>query len=165
MSLKDKITEDIKSAMKAGEAEKLTTLRMVSAALTNKEKENQAAAYKDTDNNSIQDIAQASLLSDEEVLEVIGAEAKKRKDAIEQYESAGDNDRVASEKSELEILGAYLPEQMSEEDVRKIVEETVAEVGASSPQDIGKVMGALMPKVKGKADGGLVSKLVQEALK
>ncbi len=103
-------------------------------------------------------------LSEEQVTQVLMKAAKQRKDSIEQYSNAGRDDLVAVEQKELEIIDSYLPKMMSEKEISSIVDEVMAETGASSPQDMGKVMGAIMPKVKGKADGSLVNKIVREKL-
>ncbi len=147
MSLKEKIQSDIKKAMIARRPLEVSVLRMLMAAILNKEKEKKIE------------------LEDQETLEVALSEAKKRKDSIEQYQKGNRQDLVDQEKEELEILNQYLPEQMSEEEIRKIVKEKVKEISASGPQETGKVMGAVMPQLKGKADGGLVGKIVQEELK
>jgi uncharacterized protein YqeY len=102
--------------------------------------------------------------TDEDVIEVVGREIKKRKESIELYEKGGRQELADKEKRELEVLQGYLPEQMSEEEVRKLVEETIQSLGASTMQDMGKVMGALSAKTKGKADGSLVSSIVREQL-
>jgi len=105
-----------------------------------------------------------SQLLDEEVLTVIGTEVKRRKDSMEQYKNGGRPELAAQEERELAILAAYLPEQMGEETVRKIVIESIKESGAASIADLGKVMKVLMSKVKGKADGGMVNRIVKEEL-
>ena len=102
--------------------------------------------------------------TDEDVLSVIDKQVKQRKDSIEQFEKAGRPELAAKEKQEMDMLVKYLPEQMSEEEARQIVEETVAGLGNVTMADMGKVMGAVMPKLKGKADGNIVSKLVRETL-
>ena len=102
--------------------------------------------------------------TDEDVIEVIGREIKKRKESIELYKKGGREELAQNEQKEIEILQNYLPEQISEEEVRKLIKETISQTGASTIADIGKVMGTLMPKVKGKADSTLVSNLVRTAL-
>lgn len=149
MSLKETIKSEIKKAMIEKDALRVSVLRMVAAAVLNKEKEKGVEAKE---------------LTDEAVLEIISSEAKKRKDSIEQYEKGGRSDLAEKEKEELEILSAYLPEQMSEEDIRKIVKEKIVQLGATGPQDMGKVMGALMSELKSKADGVVVKKVVEEEL-
>jgi len=163
MSLKEKIQSDVKTAMQEKQAEKLSVLRMVLAAVLNKEKEKRSKLSKsEQDENKLSELSE---LTDEETLEVITSEAKKRKDSIEQYEKGNRQDLADKEKSELKILQEYLPEQMGEDEVRKIIADKIKELGVSGPQDTGKVMGAIMDQLKGKADGGIVSKIVQEELK
>ncbi len=103
-------------------------------------------------------------LSDAEVITVLTREAKKRREAAEAFEQGGRADRAAAERAEGEVIAGYLPEQLSEEDLNKLIAETITAVGASGPADMGKVMGALKAKVAGKADGALVSTLVKAAL-
>lgn len=147
--LKQKLQEDLKQSMLAKDAEKTSTLRMVISAIGYYEIQKGGAGYEATD---------------EDVLSVIGREVKQRNDAIEQFMVAGREELAAKELKEKAILETYLPEQMTEEDIRRIVAEAVAKTGASTQQDMGKVMGVLMPQVKGKADGTLVSKIVKESL-
>lgn len=146
--LKDKLQEDIKAAMVAQDAEKLSTLRMLKSALQYAEI-NKGLDYQATD---------------EDVIDVIGKEVKKRRESIDLYEKGGRPELAEKEEQELAILQSYLPEQMSEEEVKKLVDEAVAATGGTSMQDMGKVMGALMAKVKGKADAGMVSNLVKQKL-
>lgn len=147
--LKDIIQEDLKQAMLAKDEFKLSTLRMLKSALQYFEIQKGGAGYTATD---------------EDVLEVVGKEIKKRRESIEMYRNGGRDELAEKEEKELQILQAYLPEQMSEDEVRKLVKEAISATGAATPQDMGKVMGALMPKVKGKADGNLVSRIVREKL-
>ncbi len=162
MSLKQKIQTDIKTAMQNKEVERTSVLRMVMAAILNKEKEKRAKLSKSEEDLSKLD--EMSKLIDEEVSEVISSEVKKHKDSIEQYQKGNRQDLADKEKEELEILVKYMPKQMGEEEVRKIVQEKIQELGASGPQDTGRVMGAIMGQLKGKADGGMVNKIVQEEL-
>jgi len=162
MSLKEKIQIDIKKAMQEKDQLKVSVLRMLMAAIFNKEKEKRAKLSKTEELEKLDELSQ---LTDEETTEVISSENKKRKDSIEQYEKGNRQDLADKEKKESEILTTYLPEQMPEEEVRKIVRGKIKELGASSPQDTGKVMGALMSELKGKAEGGLINKIVQEELK
>lgn len=147
--LKQKLQEDLKQSMLAKDAEKTSTLRMVISAVNYYEIQKGGAGY---------------VATDEDVLSVIGREVKQRNDAIEQFMVAGREELAAKELKEKAFLEAYLPEQMTEEDIRRIVVDAVAKTGATSQQDMGKVMGVLMPQVKGKADGTLVSKIVKETL-
>ncbi len=147
--LKQQLKDELKQSMLAKDSVKTSVLRMVISVIGYYEIQKGGAGYEATD---------------EDVMSVIQKEAKQHKDSIEQFKSAGREELVEKENKELEILGKYMPEQMGEDEVRKLVTEAVAQTGASSPADMGKVMGALMPKTKGKADGGLVSRLVKEQL-
>ena len=146
MSLTDQLQDDMKTAMRDGDAERRDTLRMVIAAAQNAAKDKREP------------------LTDEETTAVITREVKKRRESIEAYRNAGRDDLAAQEQLEVDILAPYLPEQMDEEQVRALVAEAVASTGATSQKDMGRVMGALMPKVKGRADGALVSSLVKQEL-
>lgn len=147
--LKQQLRDQLKESMLAKNTDKTSVLRLLLSALNYYEIQKGGANYEATD---------------EDVLAVIQKEVKQRKDSIEQFEKAGRQDLVDKEKRELEILQTYLPEQMSEEEIKKLVEQAIKDTNASSLQDIGKVMGALMPKVKGKADGNLVSNIVKQQL-
>ncbi len=135
--------------MLAKDEQKLSTVRMLKSALQYYEIQKGGAGYE---------------ASDEDVLDVIEKEIKKRKESIELYKQGNRQDAADKEQQELEILQAYLPEQMPEDEVRNLVKEAITTTGATTPQDMGKVMGALMPKVKGKADGTLVSSIVKKEL-
>ncbi|MGM0819386.1 MAG: GatB/YqeY domain-containing protein [Actinomycetota bacterium] len=148
MSLATRIETDLKTAMKARDAETTATLRLVLAAMKNL----RAEAGHGAD------------LSDEEMLELLGREAKRRAEAAEAYEEAGREDLAGKERRELEVLRSYLPVQLDADELGAIVDEAIAETGASGPGDIGTVMGAVMPRVKGKADGKAVNALVRERL-
>jgi len=150
MSLKDTILSDLKKAMKAREQDRLRVLRSLKAAILEKEIGERKGGE--------------ATLSDEQVVEVLMKAAKQRKESIQQYEEGGRDDLVASEKQELEIIESYLPEMMSEDEVRKTAQKKIEQLGASSMSDMGKVMGALMQELKGKAEGGVVSKVVKEEL-
>lgn len=150
MSIKEQIFEDLKTAMKAKEQDRLRVLRSLKAKLMEKEIEERTGGE--------------AQLSDESALQVLTKAAKQRKESIDQFEQGGREDLAANERMELEIIEAYLPEMMSEDEVRKIVKEKISAMGATGPQDMGKVMGPLMGQLKGKADGSLVSKLVKEEL-
>jgi len=147
--LKQQLKDQLKEAMLARDELKTSVLRFILSGITYFEINKGGAGYEATD---------------EDVMAVINKEAKQRHDSITEFEKAGRKDLVDKEKAELTVIQTYLPEQLSEEEVKKFVDESVATSNASSPQDMGKVMAILMPKVKGKADGALVSKLVREAL-
>lgn len=146
MPLLTVLNEDIKTAMKARDREKLTTLRMLKSAVQNEE------------------IAKGKELSDEDELTVLSREKKQRVESLNEFEKANREDLVEKLRNEIAIVDSYLPEQLDEEEIREIVQGTIEQTGAKSMQEMGKVMGALMPKVKGKADGGLVNSIVREEL-
>ncbi len=145
--LREKIKNDFKEAFKAKEISRLSVLKMLNATIAN------AEIAKNREK-----------LSEEELIGVISSEAKKRKDAIEQYEKAGRENLAGKEKEELEILKNYLPEQLSEEKIREFVQKTIKEIGAESSADFGKAMGKIAPQLKGKADGAIIAKIVKEEL-
>lgn len=147
-SLLQRIQSDMAAAMKSREAETLSTLRMLKSALM------EAKTKKPRD---------ASLTPDEEI-EVLQRYVKKRRETIEEMRKAGREDKVASEEAEIAVTRRYLPQALSEDELRAIVMEAVAQTGAASPKDMGKVIGAVMGRVKGRAEGSQVSRLVREAL-
>ena len=146
---KQQLQEDLKKSMLARDAEKTSVLPMLLSAINYYEIQKGGAGYEATA---------------EDVLSMLQKEVKMRRDSVEQFMTAGREDLVAKETKEMAILETYLPEQMSEEDIRMLVKEAIMQTSAKTPQDMGKVMGFLMPKTKGKADGGLVSKIVKEQL-
>lgn len=160
-NLKLKIQDDLKGAMKNKDAFLLGVLRMVSAAIKNKELEKRTKLAKSEDVERLDELSQ---LTEEEMVGVVLSEAKKRKDAASEFESGGRPELAEKELKEAEALKKYLPEQVSEDEVRKLVIEAIQKVGATGPQEIGKVMSVLMPQVKGRADGGMVQKIVREEL-
>jgi len=147
--LKQKLQEELKESMFAKDELRTSVLRMLLSAINYYEIQKGGAGYE---------------ASDEDVTTVVQNQAKQRKDSIEQFEKGGRQDLADKEKNELALLQKYLPEQMSEEEIRKLVKEAVTQTGAKSIAEMGKIMGVLMPKIKGKADGGLVSKIVKEEL-
>lgn len=163
MSLREKINEEIKNAMRAKEELLLLVLRGINAAFQNKETEKRTKLSKTE--KDIAKLEELSKLSEEEMTDVIASEAKKRKDSIIEFKKGNRNDLVEKEEKELEILKKYLPEQMNEEQVKEEAKKVISEIGAVGLKDTGKVMSALMPKVKGKTDGSVVSKVVGELLK
>ncbi|MEV2463522.1 GatB/YqeY domain-containing protein [Paenibacillus larvae] len=146
MSLSERLNEDMKQAMKSQDKFKLSVIRMVKASIKNLE------------------IDQHKTLDDNEVLDVLSREIKQRKDSLQEFKQAGRDDLVQKLEAEIAILMEYMPQQLSEDEIKVIVQQTIQEVGATSKADMGKVMGALMPKVKGRADGKLVNQLVQQSL-
>ena len=143
--LKDVIFEDLKKAMKARDEVKVRTLRMVVAAIKNK-------------------LVDKKDLGDEDVIEILTKEAKLRKDSIEEYTKANRDDLAQSEKEELEIIREYLPEKMDEDELRNIIIEAIDEQQVNSPSGLGLIMKTVMPKVKGRADGKQVNKMVRDIL-
>lgn len=169
MELKEKIEEDFKKAFKEKRKAEVSTFRMLKAAIFNKEKEkrykiSKAGTREAGADLSGEELEKESQLRDEEVMEVIFSEIKKRKEALLLFEKGKREDLVKKEKEEMEILKRYLPEQLSEKEIKKIAKEVIKKVGAKNIKEMGKVMSKLMPKLKGKADGGLVSKIVKELL-
>ncbi|MBI4101421.1 MAG: GatB/YqeY domain-containing protein [Candidatus Nealsonbacteria bacterium] len=164
MSLKVKIQENLKTAMKDGKAGEVSVLRMLLAALGGRETEKRTKIWKQKPDLKTEELEKESQLTDEEIIEAVANEIKKRKEAIELYEKGGRPELAEKEKKEFQILQGYLPEQLLEAKVRELVLEAVAKTGAKDVKEMGKVMAELMPKVKGKADASLVSKIVRESL-
>lgn len=148
MNLKEKLSEDMKTALRKKDALKLSTIRLLLAAIKNLE----IAKGKDKE------------LKESDLLGALSAEAKKRKEAIEGYKRGKREELVEKETRELEIIKEYLPEELSPEELGRIVEETIEEIGAKDLKDMGKVMGAVMEKIKGRADGKVVNQMVRERL-
>jgi len=164
MTLKQKIQQVTKLALKEKRERELSTLRMLLSAVINKEKEKRYKISKEKPDLSGEELEKESQLVDDEVIEVVSSEVKKRKEAILEFEKGKRQDLVEKERRELEILQKYLPEQLSEEEIRELAKEAIDKIGAKELKEMGKVMAELMPKIKGKADGGLVSKIVKELL-
>lgn len=150
MSLKDRITEDIKTAMKSKDKVRLETVRSIKKLLLEKEV-------------SVRPEGRETLTETEE-MELLAQLAKQRRDSIEQYRQGGREELAEQEAAELAIIEEYLPRQLSDEEVGVIIDEVIAQVGASSPKDMGKVMGPAMQELKGKADGKKVQQLVKDKL-
>ncbi|MBF2034573.1 MAG: GatB/YqeY domain-containing protein [Leptolyngbyaceae cyanobacterium T60_A2020_046] len=150
MSLKDQISEDIKAAMKAKDKVRLETVRSIKKVILERE-------------SSVRATGQDALTAEQE-LEVLTQLAKQRKDAIAQYQQAGRDDMADAEAAELAIIEEYLPAQLSDEEVAAVIDALIAKTGATSPKDMGKVMGPAMKELKGKADGAKVQALVKAKL-
>jgi len=148
MSLKQKIQDDLTSAIRAQDKTRMDALRMLKSAITRFET---SGAKKEA--------------TDEEIIAIVQKEIKQRQDSIEQFKNGNRLDLAEKEQKEMDFLKSYLPPQLSEDEIRSIVDKTIKETNASTKQDMGKVMAALMPQIKGKADGKLVSKIVNELLK
>lgn len=146
---KQTLQENLKESMLAKDELKTSVLRMLISAINYYEIQKGGAGYQ---------------ASEEDILSVVQNQVKQRRDSIEQFKNAGRQELADKEQKELEILSVYMPTQMSEEEITKAVKEAIAQTGATTQNDIGKVMGALMPKVKGKADGNLVNSIVKKEL-
>lgn len=144
--MKEELLQDLKEAMKNKDTLRKDTITMLRAAILQVEKDSQ------------------KVLNDDEICAIVAKEVKKRKESVKEYEDAGREDIADNLKKEIEILSKYLPEQLTEEEIRKMVEDAIVESGAASPRDMGKVMSILRPKTAGKADGKLVSDIVKEKL-
>ncbi len=150
MSIYKNILDDLKTAMKQQDKDRLRVLRSLKAKLLEKEISERKGGE--------------GTLNDEQAIEVLMKASKQRKESIEQFEEGGRYDLAEKEKQELEIIRSYLPEMLSEEEIREVVRQKIDEAGADSMADMGKVMGAVMPQLKGKAEGALVSKVVKQEL-
>jgi len=148
MTLKERILEDMRAAMKSGDAAKRDTLRLIRAAIVNAEK----AGAKEIQ------------LDDAGVLDVLRRQAKQRRESIAEYKKAGREDLAEKESAELAIITAYLPAQLSRQEIVVAARQAIAQVGATSPAQMGAVMKILMPRLKGRADGKTVNAVVQELL-
>ena len=146
MSLEEKLVEEMKQALKSNDKLRLSTIRMIRSALKNKE------------------IELRKKLEDEEVVKVIQVMVRKGEESVEQFQIGGRMDLVEKEKKEIEILKSFLPQPLSQEEILKIIDQSIQETQASSLKDIGKVMKSVMPKIGGKADGKLINQLVKERL-
>jgi uncharacterized protein YqeY len=146
MTLKERLQEDLKSAMKNKDTKRLSVIRLAKAAIMNLE------------------IARGHELNDQEVIEVLAKEAKQRTDSIPEFEKAGRNDLVETLYREIKIIREYLPAQLSEDELQRLIQEVITEIGATSKKELNKVMPVLMPKVKGRADGKLVNQIVNSIL-
>lgn len=146
MSLEERLVEEMKQAMKSNDKLKLSTIRMIRSASKNKE------------------IELRKKLEDEDVVKVIQAMLRKGEESVEQFQIGGRVDLVEKEKKEIEVLKSFLPQPLSQEEILKIIDQSIQETQASSLKDIGKVMKSVIPKIGGKADGKLVNQLVKERL-
>lgn len=150
--MKERIQNDIKEAMRSKDELRLSVLRMLSSAIHNRELEKRAKTGKQEE------------LTEEETVAVIRSEVKKRRDAIAEFEKGGRKDLAEKESTELKILEKYLPQEISDGEIEKIVREVVAELGAVAPKDFGRVMGEVMKRAKGQASGDRMSSAVKRAL-
>ena len=147
MTLKERLNDDLKDAMRSRDALRRNTIRLLLSAI------------------GYEEIARRGDLDDDAVTQVLTKQAQQRRDSIEAYTKGGRSDLVAQEEAELAIVSAYLPSPLSAEEISAIVDAAIADAGASGPQDMGKVMGRVMPQVRGRADGRQVSALVNQRLR
>lgn len=147
MSLKGRLMEDLKAAMKSKDKVRKNAITMIRAAIKQKE------------------VDQRIELTDEDIIDVIAKQSKQKRDSLEDFKKAERQDLIELTKEEINILSEYLPQQLTEEEIDEIVKMSIDEVGANSSQDIGKVMSHVMPKVKGRADGSIINRIVRQYLK
>jgi len=146
MPIKERIQDDLKTAMKTGDTRRREILRLLMSVFKQAEVDRRVT------------------LSDEDLVDLLGSEAKKRRESIEEMTRAGRTELAAQEQYELEVIESYRPEQLGRDEIERIVDEVIAETGASGPRDVGRVMAAVMPRVRGQADGKLVSEVVRQRL-
>lgn len=144
--MREKILEDLKLAMKAQDKEKLSVIRMLKGAM------------------QMEELNKKHELTDDEVIAIISKQIKSRKEAIVEFEKANRTDLVEQNKAEIEILNTYMPEQMSDEEINKVIDEAFSKINPTSERDMGKIIGSISPILRGKADMGNVSKIVKEKL-
>ncbi len=169
MNLKDKINEDLTAALKSGNGEVTSALRFLMSAIKNRELEKRTKLSKE--GKPQEELEKLSELTEEELTNVIFGEIKKRKESISQYEKGNRLDLARKEETELQILKKYVPEEMSEEELRAIIKKKIGEMGLPAQtgemnmKDFGKIMGSVMAEVKGRASGNTVKKIIEEELK
>jgi uncharacterized protein len=146
LNILDQLNQDMKDAMRSRDKQRLSVIRSVKSSLQN------------------ESINKGQELTDDEILTVLNREMKQRKESLHEFEQADRQDLVIKTNAEIQVLSEYMPSQLSDEELRQIVHETIEQVGAQSKSDMGKVMGAIMPKVKGRADGSEVKQLVHQSL-
>ncbi|EFM64485.1 YqeY-like protein [Peptostreptococcus stomatis DSM 17678] len=146
MSLKEKLQEDLKSSMKNKDTIRKSVVTLIRAAIKQHEVDNRVE------------------LADDAIIDIISKQLKQRKDSLAEFEKANRDDLIEETKSEIQVLEGYLPQQLSEEELEKIVIETIAEVGATSMKDMGKIMATIKPKTAGRADGRKINELVKKNL-
>ncbi|NLE51815.1 MAG: GatB/YqeY domain-containing protein [Chloroflexi bacterium] len=146
MPIKERIQDDLKTAMKSGDTQRREILRLL------------MSAFKQVE------VDRRTTLSDDDAIDLLGSEAKKRREAIEEMTRAGRTELAAQEQYELEVIESYLPEQLGRDEIARLVDEAIAETGASGVRDMGRVMSAVMPRVRGQADGKMVSEVVRQKL-
>lgn len=146
MKFLDQLNQDMKDAMRNKDKQRLSVIRSVKASIQN------------------ESINKGEELTDDEILTILNREMKQRNESLQEFEQANRDDLVEKTKADIDILTEYMPSQLSDEDLQFVVNETIQEVGAQSKADMGKVMGAIMPKVKGRADGSKIKQIVEQSL-
>ena len=164
MSIKTKIEEDFKIALRNQKELTLSTLRLLKAVILNKEKEKRYKIIKNEKDIKEGDLVKKSELTDEEIVDLIFAEIKKRKEAIVLYRQGKREELAEKEEAEIEILKKYLPEQISEKEIENLAKEAIKNTGAKSISDMGKVMKELMPKLKGKAEPQVITAIIKKLI-
>jgi uncharacterized protein YqeY len=160
--LKEKIQKDLNEALKSGDSQKRLVLGMVVTEFKNREIAKRTQLAKTI--SDIGELEKQSQLNDEETIEVLAREVKKRKEAIEQFVTGNRQDLAEREKTEIGIISDYLPQQLSEEEVEKIVKTTISELGAVTQKDFGKIVGLVMKRTKGQTDAATISRLIKKVL-
>jgi uncharacterized protein YqeY len=154
-------SQDLKRAQLAKDDLKVSVLRLLLSNLNNRQIEKRTGLSQ---NQPLEKLDDLSRLTEEEILEVLAAEAKRRKESITAFDRGGRKDLADKEKKELEIIAGYLPAPLSETEIKNLIEQTIAQTAAQNPSDLGRVMNKLMPQTRGRADNALVSRLVKEIL-
>ncbi len=162
--LREKIEADFKDAMKKKDEPKLAILRMLKAAFANKQSEKRYQTAKDHPDLKEQELEKESSLTEEEITKEILTMLKKGKQAISDFEKGGREDLVNKEKAEINILQGYLPEQLSDEEIKKMAEQAIRQSGAENLKGMGKAMAYLMPEIKGRAEGSRISQILKDLL-
>ena len=162
--LKEQIQKDVVQAMKDGRKQELLVLRTLLACILNFEKEKHYKISKEKPSLTQEELDEQSKINDDETMTVIAYEVKKRKEAISNFKQGKRDDLVAQEQAQLEILEKYLPEQVSEQEIKAKAGEIIKKLGAQGPKDMGKVIGELMSEFKNRADGGVAAKIVKDLL-
>ena len=161
--LKERINEDLKTALKSGSNDIVSTLRFLSSVIKNKELEKRTRLSKEGE--SITELEKLSELNDDETINVILGEIKKRKESIAQYEKGGRADLAEKETKELEIIKKYAPEEMPEDELKAIIKRKIGEISGAAMKDFGRLISSVMAEVKGRAGGDIVKKIIEEELK
>jgi hypothetical protein len=163
-NLKEKIEKDFKEALKERKGIKISTLKLLKAEISKKEKEKRYKIATQKPNLGEKELEKESQLTDQEIVKIVFSEIKKREEAISEFEKGKRGDLVNKEREEIEILKRYIPELLSESEIEKIVKETIEKVKAKEIKDLGKVMKELMPKIQQRAEGGKVAEIVKKFL-